>query len=155
MTFTIEDAKEYLKSVGGGDFKLVGDFVNKSSVITVLHRSCGTTFKTILSNFGKAKYLCRNCGRKEREAELEIRRYKNKLKLKKVLEEINEKHGDKYTFLEPVENSSDAFKVRLKCGHIAKNNIYSMLRGSDCRYCQNFKKRYSEIEFLNRLPGSF
>ena len=155
MSFTIEDAKEYLKSVGGGEFELVGDFVNKSSEITVLHRSCGTTFETILSNFGKAKSLCRNCGKKEREAELEIRRYKNKLKLRKVIEEINEKHGDKYTFLEPVENSNDAFKVRLKCGHIAKKNIYSMLRGTECRYCQNFKKRYSETEFLNRLPGSF
>lgn len=121
--------------------------ISKNGSKIILKHTCGNEFETTVGLFFKAKVPCPKCSHRN---------------LKKTDEEFKQevfnKVGNEYTFLEPYKNNMTKLLVRHNtCGHeysVSPNKFLQL--GRRCPYCAgNMKKTLDEVknEFYKLDPS--
>lgn len=116
------------------EYKVLGEYINASTKITVIHNKCGNVYDVTPNGFLNGK-RCRPCSSKN---------IGNKLRKthNEFLEEVQELVGDEYEVLDQYVDTST--KIRFK--HISCQNVYKiepvnfLRRRGYCCFCSGYRK---------------
>ncbi len=155
---------EKSKKIHGNDYEIVGEYVNSSTKIEILHKICNLTFKQ-KPNDHLSGVCCPNCAKNKKLTKIEI------------LNRVCNIFGDEYSITSDIDSvvSSDYITViHNKCGVSSTKKLYSFLNGHGCNSCKesigeriikrilikkriDFKREYKfdDCKHINKLPFDF
>ena len=109
------------------EFKILGEYINAHTQISVEHISCGTVFMVTPCRFTQKNPIvaCPKCGKT------------NKKTTEGFKEQLKEKYGEKEFIVlgEYVNNHTKILIQHNKCGHIFSTTPNSLLTGHGCPFC--------------------
>lgn len=134
----IEDFKDEVYHRVGGEYEVLGDYINTDTPILMKHNECGCIYPVTPHNFLKGT-RCPECyGNKKRTPE-------------EFKQEVYDKVKDEYSVLSEYNNSNTPIKMKHnKCGHIYPVRPDKFLRGNRCPKCNSSKGELAIIKFLNK-----
>lgn len=146
-----EKFRRFIVSEAGGEYELLGEYVNSSTKVRMRHLSCNHVYDVTPNKFQQGrrcpKCAIRNRGRARRKTNEEF------------LREVTDLVGDEYVFLEEYKGMFTKIKVvHKRCGYaytvLPSNFIYHGHRcpGREClRERKSRSQRMSQAEFEVRV----
>lgn len=132
---TTDAFKERVHALVGNEYEVIGEYVNNSTKIDLLHHACGNIYDVSPSHFLHTGRRCRSCNGGVKYSEEEF------------LAMLKEKMGDDYTLVGSYNGmlNPTTFK-HLPCGHVWEappcNHIYA---DSGCPECRGPQSHGEEV----------
>lgn len=143
--YTLQEFKKKVFEKYGDEYKVLGNYVNSQTKITVKHLVCGRVFKIIPASLLSGKG-CTHCN--HRKGRL--------LTNEEFISRLHKLHGNEYTPLTGYVDSHTKVVLRHElCGNVFEMRPNNIFNGQGCPYCANKmqtkKRTISSLEIRNRL----
>lgn len=122
---TTAEFKQKIYNLVGNDYSLIGEYINRTTKVTLKHNKCGYVYQVLPSNFYNGT-RCPKCAPKR------ISKTKTK-SADEYTKEFYQEVGNEYTIITPYKNARTKIKIKHnKCGYVYWVRPRDFIRGNRC-----------------------
>ena len=141
---TTAEFKQKIYNLVGNDYSLIGEYINRTTKVTLKHNKCGYVYQVLPSNFYNGT-RCPKCAPKR------ISKTKTK-SADEYAKEFYQEVGNEYTIIIPYKNARTKIKIKHnKCGYVYWVNPQSFLAGSRCSKCARADRTHTTTWFKEKV----